>query len=224
MRRQEWLVAVRDGQEEKLKELLQQDQNDAASAADSRDAAAVGRAGPCAGYESLKTLASFQSHAVKFRQCTSTATLKATNEECAPTKKLLNVLIASCRTAVTELRSAKQRALNAEAAAQKKREKEEKEAGKKKGKGQVGRPVKAGVVENPIFKLECERQAVPSSNKWEPDSDWLLDRQVPFILSSIKCLTAEGDVAEKKLAECMREFCVAFDESSLKVGAVFFAE
>ena len=214
LRRQEWLIAVKDSNEQALQDLQRLDPAlDSQSTGGSRDGGALGRAGPCPGYEKLQTFAVFREHALKYGKCQSVDDLKSTTQQITPLKKLLVVLLGSCKTAVAELRAAKQRSVNAEIAAKKKKEKEEAAQQKKRASAtKAGRPAKGmgGLAEHPIFKLEGEaRLAVPTSRQTWPDSAEL-DTQMPFLVT-------QWDVVGQKLDKPLSDFGRAFNESSLKV-------
>ena len=224
LRRQEWLIAVLESNEEKLQELLQGDNaNDGASTGDSRDLSAAARAGPCAGYTGLKPLQVLCDHGQKYRSCQCPSDLKTVTEEIAPLKKLLAVLIGSCKTAVTELRGAKQRAINADEAAKKKREKEEeteqrkRAAGKKSGRPAAGPQPRA---EHPVFRIEGRGQANfavdHSATRW--DDGWQMIDACILTGIETKSLCGDEDIG-KKVEQSLVDFGKAFNESSLKAGS-----
>ena len=143
-KRIEWLGAVLDTDESQLTKKIQE-QLEPAKTSDggsirtgSRDEAALARAGPCAGFENLKTLAYIQGLGSSFRACLSQQDIKSKAEEIAPHKKQVLVLASACKTAVNELSGAKKRA---ETTKEKQREKELKEAQQKKNKD----PSKSGL-------------------------------------------------------------------------------
>lgn len=143
-KRLDWLGAVLDTDESQLTKKIQE-QLEPAKTSDggsirtgSRDEAALARAGPCAGFENLKTLAYIQGLGSSFRACLSQQDIKSKAEEIAPHKKQVLVLASACKTAVNELSGAKKRA---ETTKEKQREKELKEAQQKKNKD----PSKSGL-------------------------------------------------------------------------------
>ena len=224
LRRQEWLVAVKDSDEKKLETLQQATAipasgEDSASVAGSRDSGAVARAGPCAGYQNLKTLNDFSGKGIKFRACTSKDQLKKVQESMGPAKKLYQTLLASCKASVSELRSAKQRA--AAAANKRKRIREEENLNKakpKRGRGKATvNPAQAasGLAHHSIFELESSDCAtIPSATTWQ--SDWLLDKA--FVISNIDQIVDE-ESARKSVKTLLSDFAKAFNESSLKARA-----
>ena len=191
--------------------------DDGATNSGSRDAAAVSRAGPCAGYQDLKIIQEVKNMACDFRSCSSKDQLKQVAEDLTTPKKLLQTLMGSCRKALSELRGAKARADAAVEAAKKKQVKAEanakKEAKGAKGGGR-GSKVKAGACDHAIFQLSPEDfAAIPASSSWE--SSCLLEKPKPFLISNVKALTATNET-ESVLAKALKEFAKAFNESALK--------
>ena len=198
--------------------------DDGATNSGSRDAAAVSRGGPCAGYQDLKITQEVKNMACDFRSCSSKDQLKQVAEDLTTPKKLLQTLMGSCRKALSELRGAKARADAAVEAAKKKQVKAEanakKEAKGAKGGGR-GSKVKAGACDHAIFQLSPEDfAAIPASSSWE--SSCLLEKPKPFLISNVKALISNvkalttTNETESVLAKALKEFAKAFNESALK--------
>eukprot|EP00434_Breviolum_minutum_P045093 symbB.v1.2.040356.t1/scaffold7167.1/size12942/3 len=109
-KRQEWLVAALSLDDSALATKISEQEaasrthpGDGATVTDSRDGGALARAGPCAGFENLKSLNFLESQAPKFRACSSQADIKQTMESITPSKKLIMMLASACKTAVNEL-------------------------------------------------------------------------------------------------------------------------
>ena len=144
-RRREWLVLVTNKDEEalasKIAEISEGKGADVASNADSRDASALARAGPCAGYEKLKTLSFLENMSSGFRECSTQDEVKKHFEETVPVKKLILVLMSSCKTAMSELTGARKKAVQAK---ERQREKEAKDAAEKQKAVAEGRELGSG--------------------------------------------------------------------------------
>lgn len=116
-RRQSWLLAVRDSDEEALSEKINQalapsegvKVKDGATVTDSKDLSALSRAGPCCGWENLKPITHLENYAPKFKTCTSQEDISQKIEAIAPVKKLIGVLMSSCKTAVNDLGGARKK-------------------------------------------------------------------------------------------------------------------
>ena len=109
--------------------------SDGATITDSRDGGALARAGPCAGFENLKSLNFLESQAPKFRACSSQVDIKQTMERITPSKKLIMMLASACKTAVNVLVGAKKKSLQNK---EKQKEKDLKEAADKRKKNTGG--------------------------------------------------------------------------------------
>ena len=141
-KRQEWLVAALSLDDSALATKICEQEaasrthpGDGATVTDSRDGGALARAGPCAGFENLKSLNFLESQAPKFRACSSQADIKQTMESITPSKKLIMMLASACKTAVNELAGAKKKSVQNR---EKQKEKELKEAADKKKKSSGG--------------------------------------------------------------------------------------
>ena len=140
-KRQEWLVAALSQDDSALngkiseQEAASRTPSDGATVTDSRDGGALARAGPCAGFENLKSLNFLESQAPKFRACSSQADIKQTMESITPSKKLIMMLASACKTAVNELVGAKKKSLQNK---EKQKEKDLKEAADKRKKNAGG--------------------------------------------------------------------------------------
>lgn len=117
-RRQEWLRLVLDGSPEALVDAIQKSlahtRDSASDAASSRDASSVLRVGPCADYDQLQVFSTMEDHRAKFRACASPDQVKETFNAMGRLRKLYNVLSVACRTAVSDLNSARLAARTAE--------------------------------------------------------------------------------------------------------------
>ncbi|CAE7443624.1 unnamed protein product [Symbiodinium sp. KB8] len=224
LRRQEWLQAVKDDDETKLQDLLAQAlQDDDATGSvagsgprcQSRDQASLARAGPCAGFEKLTVLRVFSDLASNFRTCSSTADLKAANEAAVAPRKLFNTLLASCKAAVAELRSSKQRAVSAAETLRKKRAKEAETEAKKVGKKRrANSDGKGHVASHAVFQLDAsDCVAMTMATAW--DKEWLLETAEPFVITGADLENIDGDGGA--LEGFLKDFAKAFNESSLKV-------
>ena len=223
LRRQEWLQAVKDDDETKLQDLLAQAlQDDDATGSvagsgprcQSRDQASLARAGPCAGFEKLTVLRVFSDLASNFRTCSSTADLKAANEAAVAPRKLFNTLLASCKAAVAELRSSKQRAVSAAETLRKKRAKEAETEAKKVGKKRrANSDGKGHVASHAVFQLDAsDCVAMTMATAW--DKEWLLETAEPFVITGADLENIDGDGGA--LEGFLKDFAKAFNESSLK--------
>ena len=115
-KRLDWLNAVahKCDEEELINKINDQNQSGAAAPDDiteSRDLSAVARAGPCPGFELLKTLGHLDAMGENFRPCTSQDDIKRTFDDIQPRKKAVSVLMQACRAAVANLLGARKRAL-----------------------------------------------------------------------------------------------------------------
>lgn len=136
-RRQEWIQAVSIQGDDALKQKISQltgageahGAGDAATQTDSKDVGALARAGPCAGFEELKTIVFLESLAPSFRSCQSQDQIKKRFEEIAPHQKQIAVLVSACKTALGDLLTARK---NWNTQQDKKKEKEVKEQAEKK--------------------------------------------------------------------------------------------
>ena len=134
LRRQEWLQAVLENKDEELNNMIQQltttpEAGGTSVVTDSKDMSAVARAGPCAGFESLKVMSHLTQFAEQFRHCQSQEDIKKKFEEIAPSKKVITVLMSACKTSLNELLGARKRKQQQEA---KEKEKAIKGAAKKR--------------------------------------------------------------------------------------------
>ena len=139
-KRGEWLAAVAEQDESSLnlKISVQVGDLESDSITESRDASAVSRAGPCAGFESLKTVAALTAEGSKFRTCSSQDEIKKCVEALIPQRKAIQTLMAACKSSMNELTAAKKKA---KAMAEKQKEKElskEAAADKKRGANAAG--------------------------------------------------------------------------------------
>ena len=80
---------------------------EAATQTDSKAVAALARAGPCAGFEELKTIGFLETLAPSFRSCQSQEQIKKRFEEIAPHQKQIPVLVSACKTALGDLLTAR---------------------------------------------------------------------------------------------------------------------
>ena len=133
-KRGEWLAAVAEQDESSLNLKISAQVGDleSDSITESRDASAVSRAGPCAGFESLKTVAALTAEGSKFRACSSQDEIKKCVEALIPQRKVIQTLMAACKSSMNELTAAKKKA---KAMAEKQKEKELKEAAADKKRG-----------------------------------------------------------------------------------------
>eukprot|EP00969_Alexandrium_andersonii_P095285 4208987-Alexandrium_andersonii.AAC.1 len=83
----------------------------------SDESRSLARAGPCPGFQSLKTLQEMFTDNVMFRSCKSMEDIKKLQQESVqPRKKQLNTLMPSCNAAVSGLLNAQTAAAAAETA------------------------------------------------------------------------------------------------------------
>ena len=110
-RRQECLRLVLGGSPDALADAVQKSLahtgDSASDTASSRDASSVLRVGPCADYDQLQVFRVMKDHRTRFRTCTNPDQVKETFNAMAPLRKLYNVLSVACRTASTDLNSAR---------------------------------------------------------------------------------------------------------------------
>ena len=226
VRQQEWLIAVKDNNAARLTDLLAsttETADDAVSNAASRDAGAVARAGPCAGFQSLKILEDLSQQATCFRACASKEDAKGVNEKLSEEKKPYVALLGACKLALGELRSAKSRAASAAEAAKKKKarleEAEAKKSAKRKKLGQQQQNATAAVGDHAIFHVappEC--CSIPANRLWTPD--FTFDECKPFVLTGVQD-TVDDEGGKTRLEKFLKEFSGAFTESSLKALRVW---
>jgi hypothetical protein len=123
-RRNTWLGAVLASDGALLKSMISQTKADLATPTRSEGAStttisALSKAGPCSQYEELISMYEIESHKVVLKSASSADDLKTKEGAMDSAKKIIAILAASCKTALTDLQSA-QTALKEEATAQKK--------------------------------------------------------------------------------------------------------
>ena len=192
IRRQEWLAAVLEATNAKLTELLTQAQapmDDGETSGRSRDEAALARAGPCAGFTTLRSLRDLSAEASGFRGCGSKQDVKTLSEGLSSKKKIFATLLGSCKTALSELRSAKSRSESAAEASKRKRVKQEeaeaKRLAKQKKTGERSQNARAGASDHAVFQLSAsDCRAIPTTHAWQ--DGMTLQNAEPFIISGVK--------------------------------------
>eukprot|EP00969_Alexandrium_andersonii_P130076 5750662-Alexandrium_andersonii.AAC.1 len=103
-RRLSWLLVIRDKMQSDLKHMIDAMEPAAGQSIDgistSDESRSLARAGPCPGFQSLKTLQEMFTDKVMFRSCKSMDDIKKLQQESVqPRKKQLNTLISSCNAA-----------------------------------------------------------------------------------------------------------------------------
>ncbi|CAE7825398.1 SHE10 [Symbiodinium sp. CCMP2456] len=205
-KRQEWLDATLEPEEASLTSKVAKQQDcvqavaDTESAADSRDALAVAKAGPCAGWESLVTVSSLLAKATEFRACASDNDIKKHLESLVPAKKLLSTLMQACKAATGELLSARKKD---QQNLEKRKEKELKDATAEKKRAAAV----AGQGWVPVWGDEAVQ--MPMRTSW--CEEWKgLDK--PFVLTKCEDCFAHDDVSK-----AMKGFMAIFKESSMRI-------
>ena len=111
-KRHEWVLAVLQEDESVLNEKISAQRELAEgvdSVTESRDATAIARAGPCAGYEGLMTHKALASKGAGFRTCASQDDIKKFAEKLVPGKKLVATLMSASKGSVNELVAARKK-------------------------------------------------------------------------------------------------------------------
>ena len=181
-RRHVALQTVLAGTVEDVAQYIQSLAGEAAAASSdggSRDLSALARAGPCVGYEELKPISEFLALKSQFRSCTSQEDIKAMAKSIEPWRKAYGRLASSCKTAVSDLYTAKQ-AAKAEIQNSKKRAaKAAAEAGAKRAKvgagGSAGGKGKGKGADMPCFTWPDQAEhplprATAFDDAWAPAS------------------------------------------------------
>ena len=96
MKRQQWLAAVLEGDEQTLAAMCESITREAGTEVGSTTASSAGeaslaRAGPCPGFEHLQPFSVLRDHAVKFRSAESTDQVKQLNAEVADAQTKIDV-------------------------------------------------------------------------------------------------------------------------------------
>lgn len=215
-RRHEWLVAVlATDKDTQLATLLanQSSQGQCDGATESRDMSAVARAGPCAGFEGLKTIAHLESLASMFRTCSSKDQIKSKNEEALPLRKLLQTLMSSCKGALNDLKKAKKKRDDEVEKQREKKLKEAEEAKKKSGSGRkrTGLGIAKHILVNP--DNECwSKSTIPVDNHW---AGLTLNMRKPFILA--QALQGVWETFPE-LAKEFESFGAVFKDSGIRIS------
>ncbi|CAJ1434455.1 unnamed protein product [Effrenium voratum] len=221
-KRVSWLQAIQEGDQavEKLieeadKEQLKEDgESDKKAGTTSDDVEALARAGPCHGYQALKSFYTLKAFGLKFRSCKSAEEIKAVQELGHAGKKQTGVLSSAVKIALSDLQNAKKRVET-----QKKKEEEKEKKAKAKAQTLDARlldpPVNAArrksanaghaLLDTSAKVWDDEGNRIPSSFQWQ--SGWGLDK--PWIISNAKLPEAVG--------ARLGEFGTVFASSSLRV-------
>ena len=214
VRRQAWLQAVIDGEEQlnRQREMLADNCDDSGSTGGgSRDSASMLKVGPCAGHQDLKPISCMKDHAVQFRTCTSAQEIKSTFEAVAPLKKLYGCLMNSCRMATSDVRKAIATARADIEAANKKARKAKTEVAKKGASAARGNLTNmvAMSTTHAIFDMELDGDAhsMPTANQW--DETWPLD--APFVVTDVRLALSD------EIKAALQDFTGLFANSSLRV-------
>ena len=218
-KRIEWLGATVLESTQKLQDMISKQQNPRQDAeasevmTTSEDLSAVGRAPPCASWLSLKTVGSLLALG-SYRQCKSTADIKEKTDALKKEKGYVQDLMASTKTALGDLRTAKKRAdaarKRAEEKATKKEEKKRKDIEEpKKRRKSIGAAKKHPVLSDDMIETGFPR--LPHSSL---DSALAFD----FVL---KPWVFRGDAADfmnvAAPGEEASEFARVFKTSALRV-------
>eukprot|EP00438_Fugacium_kawagutii_P011470 Skav235188 [mRNA] locus=scaffold1938:6135:8648:+ [translate_table: standard] len=233
-KRQKWLHAILEKDEQPLQALLteqeSEEHNAAAGAAETRttsqDIAAIGRAGPCQGYRSLKTLSMLKAMGAEYRICTSNEQIKEISDKCQNEKKLANTLVAAVKAARNDLLAAEKRLITQQ---KKERERAAKAAAKAKAAGKPpagkGHDDKAGtgIASTGVARKASSLEATLFGNKseiWTADEHRIpvcgamqniddLDESQPFIQT--------GFQVPDTIIQACKDFKGVFESSALRI-------
>ena len=218
--RRKWLAALTAESTEPLTTLMEQEQKrskeDQASGksdgATSRDQASVHRAGPCNNWAKLKHTSEVTKHIPGSKMCETAAALTLWSAGCDTIFDSWFVLLKSCRSAVSDLLSAKS---NADSVAKRAEDKKADEAKRAQQAASGGKQIRKRPVKSASGIALLDLDFVSSVGTPVPSSDGILpsgDANGPAVLRTPALISNCGWVGEKVKASKAMHFvlCVLF--------------
>ena len=229
LQRQRWMQCIRSGTPEDMRALIAEiDQGsqsmegevDAESCVSgSKDLSSLARAGPCANYDKLVVLTTFESHKGTSKGCKDQEELTAWSNEMNNHKQIHNVFLSACRIAVTDMYAAR----TSHKATQDEKKKLEAEARSKEGckrkASETGAAARKRAMVSGIELLNLESPpledhfAISTADSIEELTG--LDLRKPFLLKNQAWLLEIH--RQEKVQKVVSEFVEEFNQSTMKV-------